>query len=172
MRYDARDGNDPDAKMTPMIDVVFLLLIFFLLTFQIIAPEGDLTIHAPQAAAEPVDPLPPAPLLIRITLQADGQGELAAIHMGGRKMADFDRLRREVRRFVHDDPGHASAAAGAEVELQCDPNLRFEHAMRALTSVSGYVDRHRIVPLVEKIRFTPQSEIRNLKSEILSHARG
>ncbi|HUT12783.1 MAG TPA: biopolymer transporter ExbD [Thermoguttaceae bacterium] len=159
MRYEDRDGNDPDAKMTPMIDVVFLLLIFFLLTFQIIAPEGDLRIHMPQAAAETIDAIPPAPLLIRITLQADRQGELAAIHMGERKVADFDQLRREVRRLVNDDHGHASTAAGAEVELQCDRNLRFEHTMHAVTSVSGYVDRHRIVPLVEKIRFTPKSEI-------------
>ena len=27
--------------MTPMIDVVFLLLIFFIMTFKIVAPEGD-----------------------------------------------------------------------------------------------------------------------------------
>ncbi len=33
--------------MTPMIDVVFQLLIFFMLTLKIIAPEGDFNINMP-----------------------------------------------------------------------------------------------------------------------------
>ena len=31
--------------MTPMIDVVFQLMIFFMLTFNIIAPEGDFDVR-------------------------------------------------------------------------------------------------------------------------------
>ena len=34
-------------SLTPLIDVVFLLLIFFLLTLKIIEPEGEFNINMP-----------------------------------------------------------------------------------------------------------------------------
>ncbi len=42
----ARDKDD--LKMTAMIDIVFLLLIFFVMTFKVLAPEGDFNVKMPQ----------------------------------------------------------------------------------------------------------------------------
>ena len=50
-----------EPQMAPMIDVVFLLLIFFMLTLKIISPEGDFNINMPavaQAQPEPPKLLP------------------------------------------------------------------------------------------------------------------
>lgn len=55
--------------IVPMINVVFLLLIFFLMTAQI-APPDPLDVTPPSAAATPVDPAPD-------TLYIDANGALA-----------------------------------------------------------------------------------------------
>ena len=46
--------DDPEVNLTPLIDVVFLLLIFFMVstTFQ---RESELKIELPEASAEPVE---------------------------------------------------------------------------------------------------------------------
>ena len=40
-----------ELQMTPMIDIVFQLNMFFLFTFKIVLPEGDFNIRMPSAAA-------------------------------------------------------------------------------------------------------------------------
>lgn len=76
-------SNDTELKMTPMIDVVFLLLVFFIWTSSFEVPEFDL----PSAIAEPArdqsfggqipvtDPQPPAEpfdeIIIRLSHPAD-----------------------------------------------------------------------------------------------------
>ena len=39
-----------EVQMTPMIDIVFQLLIFFIMTFKIVAQEGDFNIKMPLSA--------------------------------------------------------------------------------------------------------------------------
>src|SRR3972149_3642083 len=57
-----------ELQMTPMIDIVFLLNIFFLFTFKIVLPEGDFNVQMPSAAAsraaEPSE-LPPLRLVMK-----------------------------------------------------------------------------------------------------------
>ena len=63
--------------MTSMIDVVFLLLIFFVLTFRVVLPEGDFSIKLPPDAGEVKENTLREPIQVRLT--ADGQGELKEI---------------------------------------------------------------------------------------------
>ena len=48
------EKKGPEAKvemqMTPMIDIVFQLLTFFIMSFKIVAAEGDFDIKMPLAA--------------------------------------------------------------------------------------------------------------------------
>jgi biopolymer transport protein ExbD len=39
-----------EIPMTPMIDIVFQLLVFFIMTFKIVSQEGDFNIKMPLAA--------------------------------------------------------------------------------------------------------------------------
>lgn len=153
-----RHGEEKiELQMTPMIDVVFQLLIFFILTFKIVAPEGDFNIKMPLAA--PSEGLPDDNLLppIKITLRAKPDGSLARIQFGERPLGSFGQLHNEIREIVGDDSGPGSVAANTEVELDCDYQLKFENAMKAITAVSGYVDPDTggIVKLIEKIKFSP-----------------
>ncbi|MHC4181267.1 MAG: biopolymer transporter ExbD [Planctomycetota bacterium] len=149
-----------ELQMTPMIDIVFLLLIFFLLTFKIVTPEGDFNIKMPLAAPSPGEPPPGLPPT-RITLRADANGLLDGILLGQRPIRDRDQLRREIRAIVDDAGGVGSEGAKAtEVELDCDYNLRYEYVIDAISDISGYIAEDEdgqtwTVKLIEKIKFRP-----------------
>lgn len=142
-----------ELAMTPMIDVVFLLLIFFIMTFQIVAPEGDFNVEKmPQAVAGATSIAPQVPTLT-VRLAADPRGRLTSIRLNGRELAGFDELRSQVRGLLRDagiDPAHDETPT---VEFDCDYGLDYEHVVDAVTAVSGYVDRGRVVELLTKIRF-------------------
>lgn len=146
-----------EIPMTPMIDIVFQLLVFFIMTFQIVAQEGDFNIRMPLAAMSegppPIDKLPP--MVVR--MQADSQGNLAQISLNQRPLGvSMQRLHDEIRQVIGDDRGPGSLQETAEVELDCDYNLRYEHVIEAITAVSGYLDASgNIVRLAEKIKFSP-----------------
>ena len=146
-----------ELQMTPMIDIVFLLLVFFLMTFKIVSPEGDFNIKMPLAAPSkgpPIDSLAPP---TKVTLLADDSGMLSGILLTKRPMRDFNQLHLEIRGTVDDLGGPNSAGANAlEVELECEYQLRFEYVIDAISAMSGYVtEDRRIIPLIEKIKFSP-----------------
>jgi biopolymer transport protein ExbD len=146
-----------DAKipidMTPMIDIVFQLLTFFIMTLRIAAQEGDFNIKMPlaaRAAATPDDQVPP----IKLRLVAGTDGSCQDIIMNDRSFGagGWKALHQEVAGLVQD----GSLSAEAEVELNCDYNLKYENVIRAITAVSG--DRQPngdVIKLIEKIKFAP-----------------
>jgi hypothetical protein len=63
---------------------------------------------------------------------------------------------KQLHNFVASQVGDGSLAASAEVELDCDYNLKYEHVIEAITAVSGSVTPDgQITKLVEKIKFAP-----------------
>ena len=144
-----------EQQMTPMIDIVFQLLTFFLLSFKIVTPEGDFNIKMPIASqATPSIDEPTLP--IKVQLQADPAGELTGIIMNDRNLGtDFDQLRLQIISIIGGDSGPGSAADDTECELDCDYNLRYDNVVKAIDAVSGYREGGRIVKLIQKIRFTP-----------------
>lgn len=147
--------DEVKLMMAPMVDIVFLLLIFFIMTFKIVAPEGNFNIRMPLSAPSEGRPdelqLPP----IRIRLTADTSGNLAGIYFGESRMANFRQLQKEIISIIGDDFGPGSLAEETEVELDCDANLKFRHTIDAITAVSGDIRDGQIVKLIEKIKLTP-----------------
>ena len=144
-----------EINMTPMIDVVFQLMSFFMCTLKVVSPEGDFDIRMPIAAAAAAAPddqqVPP----IRVKLSAGGDGSLASISMNGNPIADFDELRKKVVSLVGKNRGPDSIADKTEVELDCEYGLKYVNVVRAITAVSGSVQDGQIVELIKKIKFTP-----------------
>jgi biopolymer transport protein ExbD len=145
-----------EQQMTPMIDIVFQLLTFFIMSFKIATVEGDFSIKMPLSAPSagvPDDPsLPP----IRVRLTANADGTLASIQMGERGLPSFAALHNEIIGIVGTDSGPGSLASEAEVELDADYDLHYQNVISAVTAISGYVDPNgRIVKLIEKIKFAP-----------------
>jgi biopolymer transport protein ExbD len=145
-----------ELQMTPMIDIVFQLLVFFIMTFKVVSQEGDFNIKMPLAAPAAGAPddlqLPP----MKIRLRAAGGGLLAGMSLNDKSIGTMDELRLQIIGVVGDDRGPGSIQETAEVELDCDYGLRYEHVIQAITAVSGYIDgTGNVVKLVEKIKFAP-----------------
>lgn len=145
--------------MTPMIDIVFQLLTFFVMTLKIASVEGDFNIKMPLVDPRPgisyMDDLPP----IRLHLKANEQGECTRVVMNDLEFSGEDRWDR-VHRHLAGIVGDGDLAKEAQVELHCDPQLHYEHAMAAITAVSGRInpENGQIVKLIEKINFSPPRE--------------
>ena len=142
--------------MTPMIDIVFQLNIFFLFTFKIVLPEGDFNVQMPSAAAA----------------RAAEPSEIAAAAAGdagrpdrraGRPAAGGPVVRQRPRRLrsaaeLHPHAGRRCAAARSEeqeVEIDADYNLNYDYVVRAITAVTGYIENGQPHKLIERIKFTP-----------------
>lgn len=156
VRHVQRHGEEQiEIQMTPMIDIVFQLLVFFIMTFKIVAPEGDFSIKMPVAAPDEGvpddDQLPP----IKIRMKADDKGRLASIQLGQHHLGtSFPALHAQIRQVIGDDAG-PDVRKSTEVELDCDYNLQFKNVIGAITAVSGYIDHGRMIKIVGKIKFAP-----------------
>jgi biopolymer transport protein ExbD len=143
--------------MTPMIDVVFLLLIFFVWNIRIVAPEGDFNVRMPSASDTAIA-LPSETPLARLRLQAGAGGELAGMFFMDEPIENFEELRSRVRQLVGDGAGPPGGqASDQELQIDADYDLRYEYVMEAITAVSGYIDPQSKQPvtLVERIQFAP-----------------
>lgn len=145
-----------EQQMTPMIDIVFQLLTFFLFSFKIVAPEGDFNIKMP-IASKVTQQLEDPTLPITVRLEADPHGDLESIFMNDRDLGtNFKQLQLQIIGILGGDSGPGSAAENTEVELNCDYNLRYDYAVQAIDAVSGYRESNgQVVKLIQKIRFTP-----------------
>ncbi len=153
------DGDKIEMQMSSMIDVVFQLLIFFMLTLKIIEPEGDFDINMPlgapaQSSLEP--DLPP----LKVRMIADANGQLAQLTFNGRDMgngsAAFQRLNMEVLKAVN-----ALRAAGPanvdkqEVEIDPDYGLDYSNIIAAISACSGKMENKKMIRYISRIKFAP-----------------
>lgn len=146
-------GVSQKLDMTSMIDIVFLLLIFFVMTFKIVEQEGDFSVKMPLAgvAGGPTDD---TKLPLKLRMKADQNGRLTSIAMNEIQLGtDFEALRSKVVELVGNAQPTGAADEGPEVEIDTDYNLRYEYVIKAITSVSGYKSGDDVVKLIEKIKF-------------------
>ncbi len=155
-------GEKIEPQMAPMIDVVFQLLIFFMLTLKIVEPEGDFNINMPLGApteATNTDIILPD---IKVRLKAAEDGQLAALELSGRNLGNdlraFDRLNVEILKIIG-KPGNP-LTKDIEVEIDADYHLHYEYIIHAVSACSGRLQKMEdgtvgIVRYVEKIKFAP-----------------
>jgi len=146
-------------QMTPMIDIVFQLLVFFVFTFKIVLPEGDFNIRMPSSSASQSSQPSETPLL-KVRLRADADGELAGVQLNDNQFSGenpFLQLHEEIRSMINDAGGPGST--DQEVEIEADYDLKYRYAMNAITAITGEIDdngeQHK---LVERVRFAPLGE--------------
>jgi len=107
MRIVAQQGDEDLAiNLTPLIDMVFLLLIFFLVATTFAQEERDHRIELPRTGeAQPLS-APPQQLIINIR----ANGEMV---VGPKVFTDMATLREMIERVARDDPAR-------EVLIRCD----------------------------------------------------
>lgn len=142
-----------EVNMTSMIDIVFLLLVFFVMTFKIVELEGDFSVRMP-LASNSTGVVDDTELPLKLRLRADEQGQLISIAMNEVQLGtDFGALQNTVIGLVGNTGPSEDAEKGPEVEIDTDFNLRYEHVIEAITAVSGYKEGDQTVPLIERIKF-------------------
>ncbi|HBJ38621.1 MAG TPA: biopolymer transporter ExbD [Planctomycetaceae bacterium] len=142
-----------EVNMTSMIDIVFLLLVFFVMTFKIVELEGDFSVRMP-LASNSTGVVDDTELPLKLRLRANDQGELVSIAMNEVQLGtDFAALQNTVIGLVGNAGPSENAEEGPEVEIDTDFNLRYEHVIEAITAVSGYKEGDQTVPLIERIKF-------------------
>ena len=150
-----RDAEGNELNMTSMIDIVFLLLVFFVMTFKIVEMEGDFSVRMPLAGGASGMDVTDLPLKLR--LRADGDGKLTGMSLNETDLGtDFDGLRTKVVSLIGATAptlGDGEADEGPELEIDTDYNLRYEYVIESITAVSGYKDGDQVVKLIEKIKF-------------------
>ena len=138
---------DVTLPITPMLDMSFQLLSFFIITFHPMPTEGQLSVNLPKvdAADKPQeDPILPDEKKdeYTVTLIASSSGELASISMKGptgemgniRNTADlFDQLKK-----IPKPPGRG--AEGVSITLEASNDLTYARLIEVmdLAKKAGY----------------------------------
>ena len=133
--------SDPELPVTPMLDMAFQLLTFFILTYHPQPTEGQFSMNLMPAApvvpmnnAAPPDPSKvdadvPASLRTMTTqLVAAPDGSLGRIIWEEQSLPGLDGLRAKLKEIL--DPSKDLAFEQALV--QSDPNLRYEELMKVI----------------------------------------
>ena len=160
IRGKSSDKNEKvELQMTPMIDIVFQLLVFFIMTFNVVAQEGDFNIRMPAIGA-PQDQLEDIEKqTLKVRMRADAAGNLkelklddAVLTTGGNPVAN---LHNRILSKVQDAGGPDEAANLLEVEFECDYDLKYNNVIEAITAVSGSRarDSDKVSKLIEIIKF-------------------
>lgn len=154
MKFKSRSDEKVEMQLTSMIDIIFLLLIFFVMTFKIAAQEGDFNIRMPiggGAGAADTTNLP-----IKLRLRSNTDGELVDIVVDDTRSFgnDFGKLRAFILQQTGGD-APPSPEQGPEVEIDLDYNLRYSHVINAISTITGQRQGDEIKRLVERIKFAP-----------------
>jgi biopolymer transport protein ExbD len=154
MKFKTHAPDKVEMQLTSMIDVIFLLLIFFIMTFKISAQEGDFNIKMPIGGGQGAMDTTNIPIKLR--LRANPDGELVDIVVDETRSfgTDFGQLRNYILQLTG---GNAppNPEEGPEVEIDLDYNLRYTYVIAAITAVTGQRQGDQIERLVERIKFAP-----------------
>jgi biopolymer transport protein ExbD len=158
-----RNRQEPikiEQQMVPMIDIIFQLMIFFMLTLKITAAEGDFNINMPIGMSSSSTPPDVNIQPIKVRLQADKTtGQLTMLQVGGARLGNgpdaFERLNSEILTQIG-RPGDA-LSKDMEVEIDADYELQYQYVIRAVGACTGRMDpkTKKIQRYIEKIKFTP-----------------
>ncbi len=143
-----------NIDMTPMIDVVFQLLIFFMLTLKLRSDEGDFSINMPLGQSQATSEQMPD---LKVRMIANPDGTLAALQFGRRNLGVGDRAYAELNRQVLNVIGRPGSSLSSDIAVEIDPDfeLHYTEVMKAITAVSGRVDPISKQPrkYLEKVKF-------------------
>ena len=166
MKIRGSGGKTPrvEQQMAPMIDIVFQLLIFFILTLRFTEPEGDFGVNMPIAApAETPQDSIVTPLKVRLTADPES-GELAGLFLNGNALGNgpeaFERLNSAMLNQTWGPDRRNPLADDLEVEIDVDYELNYEYFIKAVSNVTGRTVNGQLQRYVEKIKFAPPREPR------------
>jgi len=128
VRLRNRRNEDPEINLTPLIDVVFLLLIFFMVTTTFMR-ESSLEITLPQASPEAAEQQPE---VLDLVVNADGEYALDGRTLVNRQAGTLRRALEE-----------AIAEGDRPLVIRADANAPHQAVVTAL-DVAGQMGIERV----------------------------
>ena len=115
-------GDEPEVNLTPLIDVVFILLIFFMVstTFQ---RESEIKIELPEASSEPVEEKKD---VLEIVIDADGHYFIDEQQVVN---TELETLKKAIEKFRGDQ-------TDIPVVIRADRATPYEAVVRAMDATS------------------------------------
>jgi biopolymer transport protein ExbD len=124
MRFTKEQYEEIRINMDPMIDCVFLLIIFFLATTVFIKLEQDLSIDLPTMSEKlKIKKPPPAPIIVNVRFLPGGK---AFYHVNNERMS-VTALTISLTRAKVRNPEQA-------VVIRGDKNVKWDHVARVMAS--------------------------------------
>jgi biopolymer transport protein ExbD len=155
MKFSTKRGTEKaELQLTSMIDVIFLLLIFFVMTFKIAAQEGDFNVKMPIGGGPGSADTTNLPIKLRLRANADGELVDIVVNDSLTFGNDWTKLRGYVLNVTGGNTP-PTPEEGPEVEIDLDYNLRYEYVIGAVTAVTGQRLGDEVKRLVERIKFAP-----------------
>jgi biopolymer transport protein ExbD len=159
VRLRAAETEEIKLNMTSMIDIVFQLLVFFIMTFKVVDYEGDFSIKMPVSGPTNQEISLDVPDVLLVKLTADEAGNITNILVDDNPVDQndlFGGLTRvvEVRLAGEGDP---DLAVETEVEFDIQPNLKYAYTVAAIEAVSGKIEGETVKKLISKIKFKDNS---------------
>ncbi|MFQ6049079.1 MAG: ExbD/TolR family protein [Phycisphaerae bacterium] len=125
-------------NLVPMIDIVFNLLIFFLVGTRFTVAEGVLASRLPRTAGQPPElAVPVVPIRVRLTARPDG-GCSIVIENQALRPPDFAQLAVVLKQIQH-QPGFDNQTP---VILLAEQRLQWDHVVNAYNAAlrAGYTN--------------------------------
>jgi biopolymer transport protein ExbD len=126
-------------NVTSMIDVVFQLLIYFVVTASFAANEGVLATHLPYGGqGEETMAMPTMPLKITLTAASD-KPTAAQIAVNDQAVPSFTALRKELIDLQHAPKRGREGAFAVDdpVKIQPRGRVRWQHVVNAFNAAVG-----------------------------------
>lgn len=119
------DASSLEVKMTPMIDVVFLLLVFFVWTSSFDLPEYDLPssiAQPPQGISDTESPAPPSEPFDEIIVRLINDQGITVTQLNGTSVPSLSDLQSQLRQIIE---------LGVQPPVIIDPdgNVTMDHAI-------------------------------------------
>ncbi|MEM9940111.1 MAG: biopolymer transporter ExbD [Planctomycetota bacterium] len=157
MRLRQTENEEIKLNMTSMIDIVFQLLVFFVMTFKVTAMEGDFSIKMPLASQteDVIDDILPEQIDIRLV--AGENGVISRIIVDNDTVFTDENMFNSLTSLIEEmiaAEGDPEEGADTEVQFDIDYNLKYSYTVKAIESVSGRVQSDgTIKKLIEKVKF-------------------
>ena len=115
-------GDEPELNLTPLIDVVFILLIFFMVstTFQ---KESEIKIELPEASADAVEEKDD---VLELVIDAEGRYFIEQQQVVN---TELETLQKAISKFLGD-------RTGIPVVIRADRRTPYESVVRAMDAIS------------------------------------
>ena len=157
MKMETTQAEDIKLNMTAMIDIVFQLLVFFIMTFKVVAMEGDFNIKMPLASESVSSMDDEIPDVINIQLTAGQNGNIAGIVVNDNESFNEATMFQDLTDLIEQQlAGEADPESGSETEVEFDIayNLKYTYTVKAIEAVSGRVNADGSVKkLIQKVKF-------------------